>query len=453
MAGGGVTPGSYRAPLRVFAGAMAGDRRNPVASRGAGVWTGPESEPKGSPSPLIRTCAAAAFAICLAISSAVRADTGPGALAAPGADDTAVTRPRRLMDNEAFLAMYPVRKRATETTAAFTRRRDGALAKVLSRDPRKLDPDTDYWHMLSYLREVPWKAMPAARREFYLKAMPNPRLTDEQRAYLIKGLSKRKLFTFTPKELDLYLGHMRKAEPDLRARIVKLARQSLGQPYAIYLLGEFPHEVYDADPTFDLAHGDCVVQAEHMYAMALSDDWKSFYRNLQKIRYKNGVVGMTTRNHSTEADWDINNRWLVTDATNDLGATTVTKYTEKIDRAAFFRNFGIGADVPVEMLEDTYIPAAAVPSVLSKLKDGDFVNVVRGNNGGVWVGHVGLIGHKPDGTVTFLHSTDPVSKEQPIMKYAAKSLKRNAAKANKGKAQFLGFKFLRLRAEEFQKPQ
>src|SRR5690606_27221748 len=105
---------------------------------------------------------------------------------------------------------------------------------------------------------------------------------------------------------------------------------------------------------------------------------------------------------------------------------------EKIDRARFFKNFGIGQDIPVQVLKDDYIPAEAISSVLDKLQDGDFVNIVRGVGDGVWVGHVGLIAHGKDGEVHMIHSTEPKAKEQPIMEYVNDNLKRNPERHKRG---------------------
>ena len=387
-----------------------------------------------------------AIACALMMCGTAYAQTGP----APEAAKTQVAagaklQPKSLVDPAAAMSIWNIKVKDKETTAAVVARVKKQLNRLLSADTKKLDYDTDYWRLLAYLREVPWDKMPSKWKTWYLAKMPNPRLTDEQRNYVIEQCKKKPLYQLQPKELDVYLGYIHQDEPDMRKRIMRLARQNLGQPYQIYLLGEFPYETYDADPMFCLSKGDCVVFSEHMYAMSLSSNWKEFYQNLQKIRYKDGVPGMTTRNHYTEADWDKNNSWLVTDVTNDLGATTVTKYTEKIDRASFFKNFGIGQDLKPEVLHDTYIPAAAVPSVLDKLQDGDFVNVVRGKGEGVWVGHTGLIGHGPDGSVHFINSTEPKAKEVPIMEYVNDNLKKNVERAKKGSAQFLGFKFLHLK--------
>lgn len=380
------------------------------------------------------------------------AQTGPAPLAEKQAiANGGAVKAKNIYDYKAAASIWNMRPSAKETTAAMEKRAKKTLNALLEKDPKKLNYDTDYWRLLAFLREVPIESMSKKRQDWYLEKMPNPRLTDEQRDFVLKRLENKKIFEMTPKEVDIYLSWYHKEEPDLRKRVVGLARKNLGQPYDIYLLGEFPHELYDPDPMFCLDKGDCVVFSEHMYSMALGHDWKSFYKNLMKIRYKNGEPGMTTRNHFTEADWDKNNSWLVTDVTNDLGATTVTKYTEKIDRARFFKNFGIGQDIPIEMLEDTYIPGEAIESVLPKLKDGDFVNIVRGVGNGVWVGHVGLIGHDKDGNVTFIHSTEPKSKEQPIMEYVNNGLKVSEKNQKNGRAGFKGMKFLRLNDEALTK--
>jgi len=379
------------------------------------------------------------------------AQTGPGPTAEKNAiGETETPRPESIFDEKAAALIWNIKPGKDETTASMHRRVSRMLNDMIENSD-KLDYDTSYWRLLAFVREVPWNKLTYYRKKWYLKNMPNPRLTEEQRVSWVKELEKKPIYKMTPKEVDVYLGHLRQIEPDLRKRIVKIARQNLGQPYDIYLLGEFPNEVYDADPMFCLEKGDCVVFSEHVYAMALGHDWPSFYEWLQKLRYKDGKPGMVTRNHFTEADWIVNNNWLVEDVTTELGATTVTEYTEKIDRARFFKNFGIGQDIPVEMLEDEYIPAEAISSVLDKLQDGDFVNIVRGTGSGVWVGHVGMIGRGKDGKVNFIHSTDPKSVEQPIMEYVNKNLELNKDRRKKGRAEFQGMKFLRLRAEDLEK--
>ncbi|MBN2417335.1 DUF1460 domain-containing protein [bacterium] len=302
------------------------------------------------------------------------------------------------------------------------------------------------------------------------------RLLSIEEEVLAEMLAKP-LYEFSPGEVDLYLGYLQAAEPDLRARIQHLARKTVGQPYRIYLLGEYPFELYDDNPLFSLQESDCVVFSEHMYAMALAHDWRSFMVLLQRIRYKNGEIGMLTRNHYTEADWDINNSWLVEDITAELAGAEAVRDTIIIKRARFFSRYGIGQEIPDEKFILSYIPYQLLPGIIDRLHPGDFVNIVRGSESGTYVGHVGLITRNSDGQVNFLHSTWPRVKEQPlmelfdtaetynaerrrsnleIMKYNEEAAvnnhmvevtgKGNMKEIKSLKPYFYGFKFLRLRA-------
>jgi len=231
----------------------------------------------------------------------------------------------------------------------------------------------------------------------------------------LKKLMAKPLYQFTPQELDCYLGYVQAIEPDLRKRVQHYARKCLGQPYRIYLLGEFPHEIYDPDPLFSLQESDCVVFSEHIYAMALAYDWKSFFAILQRIRYKNGEIGLATRNHYTEFDWDVNNSWLVDDITDELGNQQQVNETTIVDRAKFLSRWELGQTIPKDTVQWNYLPYQLLPQVINQLQPGDFVNIVRGYDGNKWVGHVGLITRDENGEINFLHSTYPKVKEQRLM--------------------------------------
>lgn len=258
----------------------------------------------------------------------------------------------------------------------------------------------------------------------------------------MKKLIQKPLYKFTEEELDKYLGFLQETVPGLRDRIQILAKQNMGQKYDIYLLGEFPFEIKDKQPLFNLNKSDCVVFSEHIYAMALSHNWKEFFAMLQRIRYKDGEIGMLTRNHYTEADWVKNNTWLITEITDEIAGNAVVKTSSEIDRAKFFKKHGIGQDIPKEKIEWTYIPGDSLYKVLPYLKTGDFVNIVRAFPGSEpWVGHVGLISVEKDGQVNFMHSADPVVKIQTIQSYWDDY---KAKKKKKGGWNFLGFRFYRL---------
>lgn len=234
------------------------------------------------------------------------------------------------------------------------------------------------------------------------------------------ALDARPLYTLDEVELDRCIPAVRAAEPDLARRVVHLARRNLGQPYEIFLLGEFPYEYLDPDPIYCLTRSDCLTFCEHTYALALARDWWSYLRTLQRIRYRDGVISLLARNHFTEADWNRNNAFLLEDVTALLGAGRAARPFQQVcKRAAFFARHGIGQDIPDETISDVYIPSDEVPAVLAELRDADFVNIMRGQPAAPFAGHTGLITHAPDGSVNFLHSAQPAVCEQPLLEYLA----------------------------------
>ncbi|MDK2973072.1 MAG: hypothetical protein PWP23_2827 [Candidatus Sumerlaeota bacterium] len=286
------------------------------------------------------------------------------------------------------------------------------------------------------------------------QAAPRAVLTPEQLAAVqalnldaeyIAELEAKPLYQFSESDVHVYLGFIQETIPDLRDRIVHLGRKNIGQPYEIYLLGEFPFETYDPQPLYCLDRSDCVVFSEHTYAMALSHDWPSFFTMLQRIRYKDGQIGVATRNHYTEADWDKNNSWLVHDITEELGGDDCVRFTTTFNTAKFLKNrYKLTTDIEPRKMEVAFIPWQKTLEVIDQLQPGTFVNVMRGRNGGYWAGHTGLITRSEDGTVNFMHSTPPRVKEQPLAEYIEQCVAANAKKAEEGKAVFYGFKFLQV---------
>lgn len=267
-------------------------------------------------------------------------------------------------------------------------------------------------------------------------AKPDPRIV---------ALRDKPLYQFKEGDVDAYLHYLHAAEPDLRQRIVHLARKNIEQPYELYLLGEAPFEQTDPQPIYCLDRSDCVVFAEHTIAMALTDSWPSFMSMLQRIRYKDGQIGVVTRNHYTEADWNVNNRWLLTDITNQVGGDGVKPFSQKVDRAKFFKTrYKLEETIAIETIQETFIPYERMDSVKPLLRDGDVVNFVTGKEGGYWVGHVGLIGIAPDGSPNLIHSAKPKVREESIEAYVSRMTRDAAADDAAGKARFRGFKFLRL---------
>lgn len=275
----------------------------------------------------------------------------------------------------------------------------------------------------------------------------------------LQPLLAKPLFQFTEAEVGRYLGYLHAAEPDLRRRVVALARKNIGQPYELYLLGEMPFETYDPQPLYSIGKSDCLVFAEHTYAMALTQDWTGFMRLLQRVRYRDGHIGVVTRNHFTETDWNPSNHWLLHDITPEVAGDRILKFAEKIDRSRFLQGrYGLTTAIPVEDHVETCLPYADVARADPQLRDGDCIEVVRGIvkpgapasdifGGNAWIGHVGLVARGADGSLHIIHSSDPAVREETIGQFIARETAHNAERDAAGKARLIGFKFLRLEAD------
>jgi hypothetical protein len=257
----------------------------------------------------------------------------------------------------------------------------------------------------------------------------------------------KQIYQMSPGEVDGYIRSVHQAEPDLRKRIAAIGRRNIGQPYKLNLLGEYPYQLHDNLPMFSLDHSDCVVFAEHTYAMALSQSWEEFFWMLQRIRYKDGVVGVATRNHYTEVDWNINNSWLLTDISAALAGAGGPSYALTVDRARFLKTrHHTDSSLPVQNSREYFVPAERAGNVAAQLQDGDFVNVISTRNGAFWASHVGLVVTAADGTRNFLNSAEPQVREESFDAFIARTRAREQRNAAAGKpGQLLaGFKFLRL---------
>lgn len=272
----------------------------------------------------------------------------------------------------------------------------------------------------------------------------------------LSALAAKPLYQFSEAEVGPYLAHLQGSEPDLRRRILRLARQNLGQPYELYLLGEMPFETHDPQPLYSLGKSDCLVFVEHTLAMALSRDWSGFMRLLQRIRYRDGQLGVASRNHFTEADWNPSNRWLAREITAEVAGPRGVKFEERIDRSRFLRGrYGLETSFPVELHRDLYLPYEYVNDLADHLQGGDIIEVVRGVvkpgvpvndifGGNAWVGHVGLAARGPDGALHIIHSAEPQVREESLAAFIARETAQNDARDAAGKARLLGFKLLRL---------
>ncbi|MDQ7062884.1 MAG: DUF1460 domain-containing protein [candidate division KSB1 bacterium] len=220
---------------------------------------------------------------------------------------------------------------------------------------------------------------------------------------------RKPLFRMLAKEIDQFIRETNQKIRDIRTRLMVYSERGKGTPYLIFLLGEGPEAKYDQDPLMDFARVDCMTFVEQCLAMAISNSYAEMFRRLQRIRYRDGVISYKTRNHYTIADWLPNNRWLLKDATTNIGGPWTRPMTKVIDRRAFFQASGLPedelTDVPgPDTLTVSYIPAEHLLKIKDRLQGGEIVSIVS-SQPGIFSAHMGLIVRDRYGNVIFRHGS------------------------------------------------
>jgi hypothetical protein len=108
---------------------------------------------------------------------------------------------------------------------------------------------------------------------------------------------------------------------DFDARLNLMTEAFVGRPYLKNgPLGEGLQGVYDQDPLYRTDGFDCTTYVETTISLARSLQTDDFLNQLNHIRYKDGVVDFTLRNHFVEIDWNPNNEaaGILKDITRDL---------------------------------------------------------------------------------------------------------------------------------------
>lgn len=189
----------------------------------------------------------------------------------------------------------------------------------------------------------------------------------------------------------------------LNARIVSVSARFLGVPYKRGPLGEGPDGEFDRNPIVRYDAFDCTTFVETTMALALEPDKAKAEDLLQRIRYKDGVVEYSFRNHFVSVDWIPNNvkAGFIKDITRDvagsrtrLAAKTVSKKAwyaaksvndlvgrddltdnEKQTLVGIWRRVGDG--MPDQQASLPYLPIDALPRFLNKIPSGTIANLVR----------------------------------------------------------------------------
>ncbi len=132
--------------------------------------------------------------------------------------------------------------------------------------------------------------------------------------------------------------------PDMSTRIERISRAFLGKPYLLGSLGEGAQGHYDQSPLYRTDAFDCETFVDTVLALAIATDQMQFKHMMNQIRYRNGLVSFTSRNHFTCLDWNRNNQRQgfvkdITTTIRDKNNKEVARFARAlIDKPAWYQH-------------------------------------------------------------------------------------------------------------------
>jgi hypothetical protein len=116
--------------------------------------------------------------------------------------------------------------------------------------------------------------------------------------------------------------------------IEETSAQFLTMPYCKSPLGEGADGQFDQDPRCRFDKFDCQTYVETVLAMSRSDDHSSFEREMDLIRYHQGIVSFATRLHFSETQWipENENRGYFTDITGSQSTCEEHEVTVNVSK-------------------------------------------------------------------------------------------------------------------------
>lgn len=223
-------------------------------------------------------------------------------------------------------------------------------------------------------------------------------------------------------------------EQEAGERISSIARFFLDIPYKSNTLNTADGEKL----IVNLRELDCVTFVENVLALAFLPEYTSssedaFKKNLQKIRYRDGIIEDFTSRLHYSSDWlyEMQQNLLLKDITADLGGI---KHTKEINfMSGHHELYPALKNNPqlltkIKNMEDSinkrthyYIPKSDIDKVYSKIKAGDII-LITTNIAGLDTSHLG-IAILYNGTIHLLHASSEYKKVMislsPLKEYMA----------------------------------
>ncbi len=252
----------------------------------------------------------------------------------------------------------------------------------------------------------------------------------------------KNLFEMTNAEIDLLLSETAKSNKTITEKMSLFSDLFLETPYNIVCSGDGPYALYEPQPLVNFKETNCMVYCEHVLALSISDSWDNFFNNLQQIRYKDGMIGMRTRNHYTMGDWLPENNWLLDDVSDKVAGEFTKQVTRTISHTNFFKNKGISDlryVLPDREMTINYVPKDALDKVEYNYKNGDVLALLFANKSNIFSAHM-LMVYKAKNKITIRESSSSkmTTFDTPYLEWINKIKKSN---------RYIGIAVMRVRDE------
>lgn len=209
-----------------------------------------------------------------------------------------------------------------------------------------------------------------------------------------------RIYNLTSQQIDSILTESADNNMTVTEKMEYFSEMFLDMPYNLTCSGDGPYALYDTEPLVNFDETNCMVFCEHVLALSVSDSWDNFFNNLQHIRYKDGIIGMRTRNHYTMADWMPENYWLLHDATRKVGGEDTKKVTRIISHKTFFEGKGI-SDLryvkPDRTITIDYLSFADLRKTIQNLRSGDILSLLFAKLDNIFSAHMLMLFENEEG--------------------------------------------------------
>ena len=253
---------------------------------------------------------------------------------------------------------------------------------------------------------------------------------------------EKRFFQMSNFEIDSLLVVTSQTQMTITEKMKFYSELFLETDYSWTCTGDGPYALFEANPLVNFKETNCMVFCEHVLALAISDSWDNFFNNLQQIRYKNGIIGMRTRNHYTMADWLPENNWILNDVSSKVGSSLTKSVTRTISHKNFFNGKKI-KDLRY-VLEDRkltvdYVPKEDLSKIKRNLKNGDIGAILFADKKDIFSAHMFMIIEEKNQLIVRESSTSKMS--------TFDSSFDDWAKKTENSKRYIGASFMRVRGE------